>query len=280
MKKYTKYIISIIAGIIVCTGCASSNKEIKTTTQITTEVPTKETTTQITTEAQTKETATQKPTQEITSDLTIETKTEVPTKETATEKATKKIPVEKTAEYYDEQFTGDCFIGDSRTQGLFNTSQIITADFLCSVGQNISDVRTDEKTLNHLKTKKYRNVYIEFGINEMGWSDVDKFEKCYEEFVNIVKQYQPNAKIYVQGVIPVTKAKSDSNQNYAPNRVNAFDERIKNVAKKTEVNYLDVAIGICGESRVLPEDVAPDGVHMGKYYNDKWLDYIIENRED
>ena len=84
-------------------------------------------------------------------------------------------PVEKTLEYYDEQFAGDCFIGDSRTQGLFNTSQIITADFLCSVGQNISDVRTDEKTLNHLKTKKYRNIYIEFGINEMGWSDLDKY---------------------------------------------------------------------------------------------------------
>ena len=192
---------------------------------------------------------------------------------------TDKEVVEKTMEYYDKQFEGDCFIGDSRTQGLFNTSQIITADFLCSVGQNISDVRTDEKTLNHLKTRKYRNIYIEFGINEMGWSDLDKFEKCYEEFVNIVKQYQPKANIYIQGVIPVTKTKSDKNQTYAPHRVQAFDERIKNVAKKTDVYFLDIAIGICGDSRVLPEDVAPDGVHMGKYYNDKWLDYIIENRE-
>lgn len=192
---------------------------------------------------------------------------------------TDKEAVEKTMEYYDKQFEGDCFIGDSRTQGLFNTSQIITADFLCSVGQNISDVRSDEKTLNHLKTKKYRNVYIEFGINEMGWSDLDKFESCYKEFVNIVKQYQPKATIYIQGVIPVTKTKSDSNQTYAPHRVQAFDERIKNVAKETGAVFLDIAIGICGDSRVLPEDVAPDGVHMGKYYNDKWLDYIIENRE-
>ena len=192
---------------------------------------------------------------------------------------TDKAAVEKNMEYYDKQFEGDCFIGDSRTQGLFNTSQIITADFLCSVGQNISDVRTDEKTLNHLKTKKYRNIYIEFGINEMGWSDLDKFERCYEEFVNIVKQYQPKAHIYIQGVIPVTKTKSDKNQTYAPHRVQAFDERIKSVAKKTNVTFLDVAIGICGDSRILPENVAPDGVHMGKYHNDKWLDYIIENRE-
>lgn len=352
MKKRTKYIIPIMAGIIACTGCATNDRKIEKTTELTTEATTKETettqeitseiTTEATTEATTKETTTEETTTE-------EKTTEAITKETTPEETTKKPklkfrevdetvyvtrhtyvyvdysteskkkgelgvsnslkrigicngwskvefdgstgyvlteclsldkPVEKTMEYYDEQFMGDCFIGDSRTQGLFNTSQIITADFLCSVGQNISDVRSDEKTLNHLKTKKYRNIYIEFGINEMGWSDLDKFERCYEEFVNIVKQYQPKATIYVQGVIPVTKKKSDSNQTYAPHRVSAFDERIKSVSKKTGAIYLDIAIGICGESRILPEDVAPDGVHMGKYYNDKWLDYIIENRED
>ncbi|MBQ4068076.1 MAG: hypothetical protein IJC76_02375 [Lachnospiraceae bacterium] len=354
MRKYTKYIIPIMAGIIACTGCASSDREIEKTTEVTTEATTKETvttqeitsevtsetTTETTTEATTKETEETTPEETTTEDTTKELEFEETTKkpklkfrevdevvyvtrhtyvyvdystqsqkkgELGVSNSLKRIgicngwsmvefegdtgyvlteclsldkPVEKTMEYYDEQFAGDCFIGDSRTQGLFNTSQIITADFLCSVGQNISDVRSDEKTLNHLKTKKYRNVYIEFGINEMGWSDLDKFERCYEEFVNIVKQYQPNAKIYVQGVIPVTKTKSDSNQTYAPHRVSAFDERIKSVAKKTGAIYLDIAIGICGESRVLPEDVAPDGVHMGKYYNDKWLDYIIENRED
>ena len=156
---------------------------------------------------------------------------------------------------------------------------ITTADFLCSVGQNISDVRTDSNVITTLTNNKYRNIYIEFGVNELGWGSLDKFEEYYVEFVNHVKVLQPDAHIYVQSIIPVTQTKSDSNQVYTLENVERFNERVISAAKKTKVTYLDIVKGICGKNRVLPEESSRDGVHMGKAYNDLWLDYIISERK-
>ena len=200
MKKVLKGTLLVVLSAIVFSGCATNDKKVKatvkeeTTEEITTEEITKEETT-------TEEVSTKKHKLKFreVDEVVYVTKYTHVYKDYSTESSTlgelgvnntlKRVgicngwskvifeegtgyvlteclsttkPAEKTMEYYDEQFAGDCFIGDSRTQGLFNTSQIITADFLCSVGQNISGVRSDEKTLNHLKTRKYRNIYIEF----------------------------------------------------------------------------------------------------------------------
>lgn len=228
----------------------------------------------------TKDTTAKETTTKKKKETTTKKKNETTSKEDTTEGETPKETSDpKPQSYYDEQFQGDCFIGDSRTQALLNTSMITTADFLCSVGQNISDVRTDSNVITTLTNNKYRNIYIEFGVNELGWGSLDKFEEYYVEFVNHVKVLQPDAHIYVQSIIPVTQTKSDSNQVYTLENVERFNERVISAAKKTKVTYLDIVKGICGKNRVLPEESSRDGVHMGKAYNDLWLDYIISERK-
>lgn len=208
------------------------------------------------------------------------TKKQEEPKETKTKEPEEQTPeVPKSEEYYDQQFQGDCFIGDSRTQALFNTSQIATADFLCGIGLNISSVITTDSVMKPLETNKYRNIYIEFGVNELGWNSLDTFETCYTDFLNKVKELQPDANIYVQSIIPVTKSKSDSNDVYTLDNVEKFNKRVKKAAKAAGIPYLDITRGICGKSRVLPEAASTDGVHMGKTYNDKWLDYLISERK-
>ncbi len=180
--------------------------------------------------------------------------------------------------YYEEQFAGDCFIGDSRTDDLFVSMGISTADFLCKTGLNVKSALNEDKIWSSLKRKTYRNIYIEFGVNELGWQSLDYFEKYYVQLINKVKELQPSANIYVQSIIPVSQRLSDKGGYETLANVEKFNKRVINAASSTSVAYLDVTLGICGSSRVLPSDASYDGVHPNKRYNRKWLDYIIANR--
>lgn len=180
--------------------------------------------------------------------------------------------------YYEEQFIGDCFIGDSRTDELFMTTGISTADFLCKTGLNVKSAMNENIIWSALESKQYRNIYIEFGVNELGWNSLEYFEKYYIQLINKVKELQPEATIYVQSIIPVSQNKSDTSSYETLENVEKFNKRVINAANSTNCAYLDVTLGICGDNRVLPPDASHDGVHPVKKYNLKWLDYIIENR--
>lgn len=209
-----------------------------------------------------------------------ETPTPIPTKTpTAVPAKPTEAPVPtKPLSYYEEAFAGDCFIGDSRTDELFTQTGISTADFLCKTGLNVKAAINESSIMSALENNQYRNIYIEFGVNELGWQSLDYFENYYVELINKIQELQPDAKIYVQSIIPVSQNKSDSSSTETLANVDKFNKRVINAASRASVTYLDVTVGICGESRVLPYEASSDGVHPNKKYNLKWLDYIINNR--
>ena len=111
-----------------------------------------------------------------TSEYTISS-TQVPVStENASEASTEKQPS------YDEQYadmSNALFIGDSRTVGLSEYSQIDGADFFANVGMsvyNIHDKTVSVPTVGKvtltqlLKNKKYDKIYVMLGINEIGYN--------------------------------------------------------------------------------------------------------------
>ncbi|MGN0164605.1 MAG: GDSL-type esterase/lipase family protein [Lachnospiraceae bacterium] len=184
----------------------------------------------------------------------------------------------KALSFYEDALAGDCFIGDSRTEELFYLTGVSTADFLYKTGLNVKAALDENLIMEPLSRNKYRNIYIEFGVNELGWYNLDYFEDCYVELINRVRELQPDATIYVQSIIPVSQHLSDNSSIETLANVEKFNKRVINAANRTGAVYLDVTIGICGESRVLPPDASYDGVHPNRKYVLKWLDYVIENR--
>ena len=78
----------------------------------------------------------------------------------------------------DAYFDTAVIIGDSRTEGLSLYTGMSNLDAFCSKGLNIEKVMTDSivstdkgmiTTLEALKLKQYDNIYISFGLNELGW---------------------------------------------------------------------------------------------------------------
>lgn len=100
------------------------------------------------------------------------------------------------------------------------------------------------------------------------------FIQKYGELVDEVKKLQPEATVYIQSILPVSKTKSDRDKIYNNTRIDQYNELIKEMAEKKEVVYLNVAEAVGLNDGALPEEASTDGVHLNKEYCLKWLDYL------
>ena len=177
------------------------------------------------------------------------------------------------------------FIGDSRTQGLQINAGLTSPDFFAGRGLNVKNARTEKVVKNAagkavtvvdaLKDKKYKKVYICFGINELGWPYTNIFADEYQKTIDAIKKIQPNAEVVVQGILPVTEKKSKSDKIFNMKNVKKFNKVIKKMAEDNGETYVDNSPAVANDKGYLPGDVTPDGIHMNREYCKRILAYIV-----
>lgn len=183
-----------------------------------------------------------------------------------------------------DNFSDAVFIGDSRTEGLQINTGLTTARFLAAKGlmvdtalkNNVIKLKSGSKgtVIDGLKEGSYSRVYLMFGMNELGWPYLDVFTNRYEKLIEEIKSVQPNATIYVQSILPVSKEKSDKDSIYNNENISKFNKAIKEMADKNGYVYLDVASAVMDSNSALPSNASADGVHLNKEYSQKWLNYL------
>lgn len=186
-------------------------------------------------------------------------------------------PVDET--YYDDA----CFIGDSRSEGLMQYSGPAKATYYVYKGLTvdaaftkafISDNGSKVTVVEALKHHKFGKVYIMLGINELGWQYSSIFYDKYSKLIDTVKSSQPNAKIFVQSIFPVTAARSAQGDYVNNQKIQEYDTLIQKICAEKELYYLDIGKALLDASGNLPDDAAYDGVHLKKPYCDKWRTYL------
>lgn len=195
--------------------------------------------------------------------------------------------VDESSQDDEDEFADAAFVGNSLTVGLMMNTDIPKATFLASTGLNVTSAMTDKVAklsngkqgtiLDALKEKQYGRIYVMFGINEMGWPYPKVFEEKYTQLVNEIKKLQPDAKIYIQSILPVNSKAIKTNKVFTNDNVNKFNKYVMNVAELTESKYLDVGSVMKASNGALPEDASTDGIHLVHSYCQKWLDYLIKN---
>ena len=183
----------------------------------------------------------------------------------------------------DSYFDDAAFIGDSRTQGLQLYTGLPNATFYATQGLMV-DTFFSKKFVkagggkitipDAMKNQTFKKVYIMLGVNELGWAYEKVFIQKYGEVVDKVKELQPDAKIYVQSILPVTKAKSDGDAIYNNTKISRYNELIEQMCREKGVTYLHVADAVGLDNGALPAGSATDGVHLNREYCYKWLDYL------
>lgn len=218
---------------------------------------------------------TQEPTVPLPDDATFAPESRKPT-----EKSTSSG--KETAKTDNSYFQDAVFIGDSRTEGLGNSGLLGGATFYAYKGLMVDTVFTKQviseggqklTVVDALRRHKYGKVYIMLGVNELGWASEDIFIKRYGKLVDEVKRIDPDSKVYVQSILPVSRAKSDQGI-YTNERIRLYNRLMKEMCAEKGVKYLDIYSAVVNNSGALPEDAAVDGVHLNMAYCKKWANYL------
>lgn len=180
-------------------------------------------------------------------------------------------------------FQDAVFIGDSRTQGLENYDGLSGAAYYAIKGLMVDTVYTKQEldingkkltVMQAMQRKKFGKIYIMFGINELGWSSMQTFLNDYGTMIDDLRKYQPQAKIYVQSILPVSAQKSASDKIYNNTRINTFNQAIEKLCADRKVRYLTVNKAVSDSGGFLPQEASSDGVHLNSSYCKKWCEYL------
>ncbi len=188
-----------------------------------------------------------------------------------------------------DYFADAVFIGDSRTVGLFEYAGLEeTAQFYASKGLTIYKLFSEEIvevpgqkekiTIEEaLMENQYKKIYLMIGINEMGTGTLESFIEAYAAAVEHLKELQPDAIIYLQAILKVTKERSDKGDYITNEGIEARNEEIAKLADGERVFYLDANPEICDEAGGLIKSYTFDGVHLKAQFIPLWLDYLKAN---
>lgn len=175
------------------------------------------------------------------------------------------------------------FIGDSRTVGLMEYAGIKNADFFCTVGMSVYNIHkkpvsvpnVGKVTLTELvKGKKYDNIYIMLGINEVGYKFSSTAAK-YKELIELIEKNQPDSNIFIQANLHVSKTKSDRDKVVNNKAINGLNSQLSKLADGKTKFYLDANPEFDDENGGLSADKSGDGVHLYAKYYKEWGEWII-----
>lgn len=191
----------------------------------------------------------------------------------------------ETMTYHDMDYScfDDCaFIGNSRVLDLKNYG--LAENVYASVGLTVDTVFTEKASgssvviIDELKGKHFKKVFLMFGDNECGWPNTSVFIKRYAKVIAAVRERVPEAEIYLQSVLPISRA-ADAKNEYGCNNaaIKKVNEAIKQLAKDEGVRYINPAASMTDSQGFLPDEAASDGVHLRKKYCRIWLNYLADN---
>ena len=186
---------------------------------------------------------------------------------------------EVTQDYFDDAL----LIGDSRVAGIQLYSGWDNITYYAESGMTIYSMfdckaaKEDGRTLTieeALQERSFGKIYLEIGINEMGTGTVDSFMEAYENAVNHLRELQPEAIIYICGIMYVKQNRSESDSIFNNPNIQIRNDRISQLADGEHIFYLDINEVMADETGNLNPDYTWDEVHLLGKYNILWMEYF------
>jgi len=209
-----------------------------------------------------------------------EVQEEIVSKEESMEE-NKPVVYEADISYFDDAL----FIGDSRTVGLYEYGGLGNAEVFADTGMSIYKVFDEEFMLRNgesvtldtaLASKNFGKIYIMLGINELGY-DFEQTVERFSEAVDTILKYQPQAYIFIQANLHITKEKSDESEYFTNSNIDRYNEAISKLADNNRIFYLDVNPLYDDEEGCLSKEYTADHAHIKAKHYIEWMDFILQN---
>lgn len=188
-----------------------------------------------------------------------------------------------------DYFNDAAFIGDSRIEGLHDYGSLrinSSADFYYRDGVSIWDLM--DKTMsngetipNALATKQYKKIFIMCGVNELGTGYAKNYQAQYKKVLDQIQELQPNAIIFINGIMHVTQSYADNSDVYNNDNIDCRNALVSEYADGIRIFYLDMNPSVCDMDNSIPmgvkADYSNDGIHLQAQYYSLWEDFLMQH---
>lgn len=187
------------------------------------------------------------------------------------------------ASYFDDAL----FIGDSRMVGMQDYSGLDHATYYAEVGLTIYSLFEDKiapladgskGTIEQaLQEKQFGKIYLMVGINELGTGTRERFLETYRAAVEKIHALQPNALIFIQGILYVTEARSQSDAYINNPNIMTRNADIATLADNKQIFYIDVNEVYSDGNGNLSTEYSFDNAHLKGACYDQWVTFLMEH---
>lgn len=188
-----------------------------------------------------------------------------------------------------DYFNDAAFIGDSRIEGLHDYGTLrtdTTADFYYKDGVSIWDLM--DKTMANgetvpyaLSSKQYKKIFLMCGVNELGSGYAKDYQAQYKKVLDQIQELQPDAVIFVMGMMHVTQSYADNSDVYNNDNVDCRNALVAEYADGQHIFYLDMNSCVCDMDGDVPmgvkEEYSHDGIHLQAQYYSLWEEYLLQH---
>ena len=171
----------------------------------------------------------------------------------SSEESVEDAPVEKSKTYThveDDYFDDAVFIGDSRVLGLsmYCSELDSRSTFFAKKSLSIYDIRDKEwvetedgnkiTVFDALQGITFSKVYMMVGINELGRGTNESYAEAYKAVLDRILEINPDAIIYINSIMHVTKEKSDNDPIFNNGAINVRNDAILKYVDNQHIFFL------------------------------------------
>lgn len=173
---------------------------------------------------------------------------------------------------FKEYFAQDVFMGDSITEAVSHYEILNMPNVNAKMGININEAARE---IPKIKVKNPRNIYLLYGVNDMDdRMPIDWFTGQYRTLVRMTKARYPNARIYVQSVLPVEPAVEKRTPHTNNAFINQCNAALEKMAAEEKVNYVNINQLVTFELEGIYEG---DGKHFKRPFYNMWFNFMVEH---
>lgn len=172
---------------------------------------------------------------------------------------------------YKEFFKQDVFMGDSITEAISYLDLLDQSNVCAKIGINIDEAKSQ---IAGIKVNNPRNIYLLYGVNDMDdRSDSNWFVGQYRDLIRSLKVRFPNAKIYVQSVLPVDHKVEQRSPHTNNKYITKCNAALAQMAAEEHVQFIDIASLLKENNKGLYEQ---DGTHFKAPFYNLWFNYLVD----
>ncbi|UYX55277.1 GDSL-type esterase/lipase family protein [Bacillus thuringiensis] len=161
-------------------------------------------------------------------------------------------------------FKTSVFLGDSITDGLHDLDILDEENIISGIGKSIGDA---QKNVEQVANQKPDNIFILLGLCNLAETKESTVTQ-YSQLIQKIKEKLPDTKINILSITPVTPERTQKEERYK--NINDFNEGFKMIAKKEQVNFIDLSPMFKDN----PDLYVEDGIHFKPEFYPIWLEYL------